>query len=72
MFCLFQFKQRAQYEKEAADLRQQIQNLTSKYDSVQLEVNMKEDRIQQLLQEVQNLVCKIITKHFFELSIRIA
>lgn len=48
-------KQRAQYEKEASALRQQIQSLSMKNDSMQVEVNLKEDRVQQLLQDVQSL-----------------
>lgn len=48
-------KQRAQYENEASELRQLIQSLTMKNDSLQIEVNMKEDRVNQLLHDVQSL-----------------
>lgn len=45
-----------QYEQEAAELKTQIHSLRTQHEAAVLDVKQKEERIQHLLREVQNLV----------------
>lgn len=45
-----------QYEQEAADLKTQIHSLRTQHEAAVFEAKQKEERIQHLLREIQNLV----------------
>jgi predicted sugar kinase len=45
-----------QYEQEAADLKSQIHSFRTQHEAAVFEVKQKEERIQHLLREIQNLV----------------
>jgi chromosome segregation ATPase len=45
-----------QFEQEAADLKSQINSLRAQHEATSFEVKQKEERIQHLLREIQNLV----------------
>jgi hypothetical protein len=45
-----------QYEQEAADLKSQVHSLQTQHEATLFEVRQKEERIQHLLREIQNLV----------------
>lgn len=44
------------YDQDSADLKFQLDQLRNQNENCQAEVRMKEERIQKLLREVQNLV----------------
>jgi hypothetical protein len=45
-----------QYEQETADLKSQIHSLRTQHEAAVFDVRQKEERIQHLLREIQNLV----------------
>lgn len=45
-----------QYEQEAAELKTQIHSVRTQHEAAVFEVKQKEERIQHLLREIQNLV----------------
>jgi hypothetical protein len=45
-----------QHEQEAANLKSQIHSLQTQHEATLFEVRQKEERIQHLLREIQNLV----------------
>jgi len=53
---LFQGRQQMQYEQEAAEFKTQIHSLRTQHEAAVFEVKQKEERIQHLLREIQNLV----------------
>jgi hypothetical protein len=45
-----------QHEQEAADLKSQIHSLQTQHEAALIEMKQKEERIEHLLREIQNLV----------------
>jgi hypothetical protein len=61
-----------QLEQEAADLKSQINSLRTQHEAALFEVKQKEERIQHLLRDIQNLVgITSITLHRTKYSLEV-